>query len=151
MHICEYTHCFYAGSNFQSPYGWMARISLWQISASWRRTTFSHPPALWVEGVNKPMANKRNWCCTVFQPPPALWVEGANKPMANKRSWRCTVFQPPPALNKPSVWAAFFYLTFELQVYMLFVSSGAKHCQSSSISVVSGIGYVSLTLYNLFM
>jgi len=24
----------------------------------------------------------------------------------------------------------FFYLTFELQVYMLFVSSGAKHCPS---------------------
>mgnify|MGYP000587647083 FL=1 len=53
--------------------------------------------------------------------------------------------------EKLPVWAAFFYLTFELQVYMLFVSSGAKHCQSSSISVVSGIGYVSLTLYNLFM
>lgn len=32
--------------------------------------------------------------------------------------------------EKLPVWAAFFYLTFELQVYMLFVSSGAKHCPS---------------------
>lgn len=26
--------------------------------------------------------------------------------------------------------SGFFYLTFELQVYMLFASSGAKHCPS---------------------
>lgn len=69
------------------------------------------------------------------------------------RSTRTSAFPVAGGRTKEKlpVWAAFFYLTFELQVYMLFVSSGAKHCQSSSISVVSGIGYVSLTLYNLFM
>ena len=48
------------------------------------------------------------------------------------RSTRTSAFSVTGGRTKEKlpVWAAFFYLTFELQVYMLFVSSGAKHCPS---------------------